>query len=228
MSELGQYIVIEGTDGAGKSTVADLLAEKFRQDGREVLRLDEPDSAKDVNQREIVPISSEIGKIVRNGNLARVALTDFYLFHASRIANWELASRPALENGIDVISARNYWSTIAYQGYGSGVDVDKIEELTFNDLGTRYTKPGHAYILDLDDEEERQRRIGGRGDLAVPDRFESEGLSFQEKVIEGYRTIGKEKGIDIIPTDNIDPQQLCLKIYRDIVERDVTTHLFWD
>lgn len=228
MSELGRYIVIEGTDGAGKSTVADLVASELRQTGREVIRVDEPDSAVNHRGEELVPISSEIGRIVRNGNLGRVALVDLFLFHTQRIANWEQASLPALAKGADVVSARNYWSTIAYQGYGSGVDIDRITDLTETDLGERYMKPDYAYILDIEDEQERQRRIGNRGELANPDAFESRGMTFQEKVINGYRTIGKELDIEVILTDKIDPKELSLKIFRDIAHRDNTTHQFWD
>ena len=198
MSHHGKYIITEGTDATGKSTVADLLAIKARQAGHEVIRVDEPDSAFNEAGGVLVPIASELRKIIKNGGLGRTALTNVLLFTASRLENWEQAVKPALERGAWVIGARNWLSTLVYQGYGEGFDLDTIKDLTKSTMGDEYLSPGHMFILDLEDEKERSRRLSERGALEVPDTFESRGDDFQLRLRKGYRAIAKENGIQIV------------------------------
>lgn len=195
MENRGKYIVIEGSDGTGKSTVANLVAEKLRDDGRSVIRVDEPDSAKNSEGEILVPIASELRRIIKDGSLGRTALTNILLFTAQRRENWLQATKPALEDGVNVVSARNYWSTEIYQGYGEGYNRNIIRALTWFAVGREYMKPDHTFILDLDDEVERQKRIASRGDLETPDTFESRDDDFQNRLLVGYRKLAHSKGI---------------------------------
>lgn len=202
MSEFGKYIVVEGTDGAGKTAVANLLAGDLSQEGKRVVRLDEPDSAylagtEDEAREALSPISIELRKIIKDGTLSRTAFTNILLFTASRLENWQ-AIQPELQKGTTVISARSWLSTLVYQGYAEGVDPAFIERITEEIMGTEYMHPDFEGILDLDDEVERARRIGNRGSLEKPDTFESRASHFQIAVLEGYRTVAHERGIPII------------------------------
>ena len=196
----GEYFVTEGTDATGKTTVANLLAEMAFNEGREVIRLDEPDSPyryipNSENPQPLAPIASEIRSIIKDGTLARTALTNIHLFTASRAESWGTVVAPALERGAYVIAARNYLSTVAYQGYAEGMEPSKIISITQNSLGEDYMHPDHLTILDLSDESERARRIAQRGVLDKPDTFESRDAAFQQRLIDGYRAIAAEYAI---------------------------------
>lgn len=189
MAERGKYIVIEGTDGTGKSTQVDLLADFLRQRGTEVVTFHEPDG---------VEIASEIRTVIKNGALARSAFTNVLLFSASRRENWLQVGKPALERGAWVLSARDYVSTLVYQGLGEGLDIALIERVTLEATDEQYMDPDHRLILDIDDEAERTRRIDARGALETPDTFESRDDDFQQSIIKGYRHIASQKKIPIV------------------------------
>jgi len=215
MENRGKYIVIEGGDGTGKSTVANLVAEKLRNDGRDVIRVDEPDSAKNDLNEPLVPIASELRRIIKDGSLGRTALTNILLFTAQRRENWLQATKPALDSGIDVVSARNYWSTEVYQGYGEGYNRHIIRGLTRFAVGKEYMRPDYTFILDLDDEVERQKRIASRGNLETPDTFESRDDDFQNKLLTGYRKLARKNGVRPIMSTK-PPTAIADEIYRGI------------
>ena len=96
------------------------------------------------------------------------------------------------------MTARNFYSTLAYQGYGEGVDLEKIEDTTRRFTDDDYMNPDLAIILGLDDTHERVRRISGRGDLAVPDTFESKDGTFQQAVNDGYLQVAKMYDLPIL------------------------------
>ncbi len=219
MSEYGIEIITEGTDATGKSSVADLLAQKAREEGREVIRVDEPDSAFNENGEVLVPISSEIRKIIKNGDLGRSALTNVLLFTASRLENWVQVEKPALERGAWVFKGRNWYSTLVYQGDGEGFDKDVITNMTQTILGEEYMSPAHSYILDLEDEGERARRLSQRGELEVPDTFESRDHDFQWRLRNGYRELAKQYGIPIISA--VPPKnEVADTIWKDITKQN--------
>jgi dTMP kinase len=202
----GEYIVTEGTDATGKTTVANLLAMRAYKEGREVIRVDEPDSAysydPNIEKPEpLSPIASEIRRIIKDGSLGRVAMNNVHLFTASRIENWFNVVQPALERGAWVIAARNWFSTLAYQGYAEGTDPQLITDITAKSLGPAYMNPDFISILDLEDEVERKRRIDERGPLDTPDTFESRDKSFQQRIIDGYRIIAHEYAIPLTSAD---------------------------
>ncbi len=200
--KFGEYIITEGTDGTGKTTVANLLALRAYKEGHEVIRVDEPDSAyvfnpDNPNPESLLPIASEIRRIIKDGTLGRTALNNVHLFTASRVENWYSATLPALQRGAWVIGARNWLSTLVYQGYAEGFNPQMIKDITLQSLGTRYMTPDHLFILDLLDEDERQRRIDSRGQLEVPDTFESMGNDFQQRLRNGYRTVAHDYNVTL-------------------------------
>lgn len=189
MPKRGKYIVIEGTDGTGKSTQVELLAERLKNQGIDSVTFHEPDG---------VPIASEVRTIIKNGDLERSALTNLLLFSACRRENWLQTGKHALENGTWVLSARDYTSTLVYQGLAEGLDLALIEQITLQATDERYVRPDCRIILDILDETERGRRIKERGKLKNPDTFESRGGDFQQQLLAGYRKIAVDKNIPII------------------------------
>ena len=186
----GTYIVIEGNDGTGKSTQAELLADYCRQQGREVIIVEEPGSD-DLGKTTL--IASYLRSLIKNGTLARDPEINLALFSAARRELWQQKIAPALNRGAIVISARNYISTLAYQGYGEGVDTDHIMTTTKLFTDERYMKPDFVIILALDNESERKKRITKRSQsIDTPDTFESRSSNFQKRIDAAYRTIASE------------------------------------
>ena len=187
MSERGKYIVIEGNDGTGKSTQVEKIRTRLAEKGIESVEYHEPAGT---------PIADEIRTIIKNGGLERDGETNLLLFTAARREIWHRAKQE-LALGRWVVTARNYYSTLAYQGYGEGLDTDLILETTrtFTDRG--YMKPDLAVVLALDDQT-RETRITGRGAIDNPDTFESRSNEFQERVNNGYLEIAWENNLRII------------------------------
>lgn len=199
----GKYIVIEGSDGTGKSTQVQLLRAELEKRGIKSIEFHEPEGA---------PIADAIRTVIKNGELPRDGQTNLLLFTAARHEIWKHA-QTELENGTWVIAARNYFSTLAYQGYGEGLDLDLITETTRTFTDETYMKPDLAVILSLDDEAERERRIKSRGELENPDTFESKSSDFQTAVKNAYLKIAKERGLPVISA-NQTPEAITGQIYK--------------
>ena len=202
MSDAGKYIVIEGNDGTGKSTQVAKLAEYFQSIGRTVCVIEEPgsDDPESDDPEKSTPIANELRKVIKNGDLARSAAVNVALFSAARRELWREKIQPALERGEIVLSARNYISTLVYQGRGEGFDESEILRLTELFTDEKYLKPDVMVILSLS-REKREERISMRGELKNPDTFESRGQDFQKKVDDGYLEIAEAYGISVISAD---------------------------
>ena len=184
----GKYIVIEGNDGTGKSTQVELLAKWLETDkGIKTFVMHEPAG---------VPIADAIRTVIKNGELKRDAETNLLLFTAARHEIWAHA-RTELQNGKWVLSARNYLSTLVYQGYAEGLDIELIRETTHRFTDKTYMNPDYTFILELA-ESDRKKRIAQRGELIHKDTFEDRDAQFQSKLDEGYRQIVDELSIESI------------------------------
>lgn len=197
MASLGKYIVIEGNDGTGKSTQVAKLADYFRERGRTVCVVEEPGSD---DPEKSTPIADELRKVIKNGDLTRSAAVNVALFSAARRELWREKIQPALERGEIVLSARNYISTLVYQGRGEGYDESEILRLTKLFTDERYLHPDIMIILSLS-HDKRAKRIAMRGELKNPDTFESRGQDFQEKITNGYLKIAKDYDIPVVLAD---------------------------
>ena len=184
----GKYIVIEGHDGTGKSTQVGLIREKLAADGINSIEFHEPQGS---------PIADEIRTVIKNGALERDGKTNLLLFTAARHEIWKHA-QAELDKGNWVVAARNYFSTLTYQGYGEGLDLELITSTTALFTNELYMQPDLAIILTLKDEQERAKRISQRGVLDTPDTFESRSEAFQTAVEQGYLAIAKEYSLPII------------------------------
>ena len=183
------YIVIEGQDGTGKSTQVRLLKEYFEKQGKEVVVMDEPDGD--------LPQAHDLHDLilVKGKDYNLEPMTNVLLFTAARAELWRKQIEPTLKNGGIVISARNWWSTLAYQCYGEGVSKSKIIRITHEALPEKYVKPDKGFILTVSDKvrEERQK---GRG--KAKETFESKPDEFQQKVNHAYPKIAKDFGVTVI------------------------------
>lgn len=221
MSKQGQYIVIEGNDGTGKTTQLELLAKRLSSLGRRVEVIEEPGSD---DPAKSTPVANYLRQLIKDRQLERSAEINLALFSAARRELWQHKISPALDSGATVLSSRNFISTLAYQGYGEGLDVTHIRQVTELFTGERYMNPDHTIILDLNDEAERIRRISQRGELECPDTFESKCGDFQRRVNQAYRDIASQYDLPIVKCissggrrKSID--EIRLEI-RQIVERE--------
>jgi len=180
-------IVIEGQDGTGKSTQAELLKEHFKKQDKEVVVLEEPDGD--------LPQAHDLHDIILTRGYNLEPLTNVLLFTAARVELWRKIAEPVLKRGGIVISARNYWSTIAYQGYGEGVSRNKIIKITKEALPERYIHPDYGFILVVSDEV-RLARQKNRGKAI--ETFEAKPDEFQQKVNSAYPHIAKDFDLELI------------------------------
>lgn len=170
MDTRGIFISLEGIDGSGKSTLARSLVDALAQK-HQVLGLREPGGT---------VISEKIREMlldVRNDGI--IGKAEAMLYAAARCQLVEEVIRPGLDRGTIIIADRYLDSTVAYQGYGRGLDLGFLEDL--NRLCTGGLKPDLTLLLDLDPQEALLRRSE-----EIPDRLEQEGLAFQIRIREGY------------------------------------------
>lgn len=181
------YIVIEGQDGTGKSTQAELLKKYFESQNKEVVMLEEPDGD--------LPQAHDLHDMILTRGYDLEPLTNVLLFTAARVELWKKIAEPVLKRGGIVISARNFWSTLAYQGYGEGVSRNKIIRITKDALPEKYIHPDYGFILTVSDKV-RLERQKGRG--KATETFEKKPNEFQQKVNSAYPKIAKEFNLEII------------------------------
>lgn len=180
------YIVIEGQDGTGKSTQVELLSQYFTKQGKNTITFHEPDGD--------LKSARALRDIIKDKTYNLNPMTHVLLFSATRLELWKKLAEPTLKSGGIVISARNWWSTLAYQGYGQGVSRSKIVRLTKSIMPTPYIHPTHSLILTLDDKT-RNLRKRTRDHNSPHDTFESKPTSFQTIVDHAYLKIAKDFNI---------------------------------
>lgn len=173
----GPFVVLEGPDGAGKSEQALRLAERLRLTGRPVTFTREPGGT---------PLGEQVRAILLDpAETRRGPLADALLFNAARSQHVSDVIRPALERGEIVVCDRFAASTLAYQGYGSGLDLALLRTIT--SLATGGLEPDLVVVIDVPVEVGLARRDAGRAEELT--RFEDadrHDLAFHQRVREGY------------------------------------------
>ena len=185
----GKFIVIEGIDGCGKTTQIDQLSKWLPKSG---LMAKE---SKLITTRE--PGGSSLGKKLRSLILENneydkpSSLAELLLYSADRAEHVSKIITPALKNNNWVISDRFSASTLAYQGYGRNINLELIKQIESIVCQEEY--PDLTFFLEISPEESILRRKN-----KIPDRIESEGIKFLEKVNKGFKLIAKEKKWKVI------------------------------
>jgi dTMP kinase len=167
-------ITFEGVEGCGKSLQAGKLYERLTEIGLPTKLIHEPGGVK---------LGEELALILKESNI--LPLTELFLFNASRSQLVYEVISPMLEKGYIVICDRFADSTVAYQGYGRGLDLNLVKTVT--EAASQGVKPALTILLDLPVE------IGlSRKEQDQLDRFEREGAEFMQKVREGYLKLARE------------------------------------
>lgn len=167
------FITLEGPDGSGKSMQVGELADFIRRQGYEVLTTREPGGTFIGDQiREV---------IMRMDNKSMNPRTEILLFCAARAQIVAELIRPQLEKGVVVLSDRYADSTLAYQGYGHGIDLDILRRILI--FATGGLVPDLTLLLDVDVEKGLARRHSGGGEWNRLDDYE---LAFHQRVRKGY------------------------------------------
>ena len=180
VADRGLFITFEGTDGAGKTRQIERLSVDLRQAGYDICLTREPGGT---------PISERIRDMLLNPDYSEMAVTtELLLYAASRAQHVSEVIKPALEAGKVVISSRFADAMVVYQGYGRGLDLERIHYL--NRIATDGVTPDVTFVLDLPVEIGLQRVRKSRGGL---DRLEREEIEFHRRLREGYRTLAKEE-----------------------------------
>ena len=185
----GKFIVIEGIDGCGKTTQIDELSKWLPSSGLINKK------SKLITTRE--PGGSQLGKKLRglildnNANNKPSSLAELLLYSADRAEHVSKIIAPALKNNNWVISDRFSDSTLAYQGYGRNINIEIIKNIESIVCQGEY--PDLTFFLEISPEESILRRKN-----EMPDRIESEGIKFLEKVNEGFKIIAREKNWTVI------------------------------
>jgi dTMP kinase len=171
------FITFEGPEGSGKSTQIQRLGAWFREAGRECVVTKEPGGT---------PISDRIRAILLDSAAAGMdPMTELLLYAASRRQHVVEVIRPALQRGIAVLCDRYTDATLAYQGYGRLLDLDRLQ--TLNQWATDGVKPDLTLLFDLDEATGLARAHARNADMDVDEgRFELEDLRFHRRVREGY------------------------------------------
>ncbi len=170
----GRYIAFEGIDGAGKTTVAEAVAERLVEDGHRVEIVREPggtDSG-DAIRQIVLPSEDDLAP-----------WTEALLFAAARAQlAYEVVS-PLLAEGVWVVTDRSVFSSLAYQGAGRGLGVETVRQVNAAGLGDVW--PDLVVLLDLEAAEGLRRQ-------ADPDRIGGEGIELQQRVASAYSDLAEE------------------------------------
>ena len=172
------FLTVEGIEGAGKSTFIGLLEDELTKRGVDFLHTREPGGC--ALGRQIRPLLLDASQKVS-------ARAELFLFLADRAQHVADTIRPALERGQWVVCDRYADSTIAYQGYGRGMDPEELQKL--NDYATDGLWPDITFLLDLPAEVGLGRalaRNGREGLTQSEGRFEAEALAFHQRIREGF------------------------------------------
>ncbi|MGE5416988.1 MAG: dTMP kinase [Acidobacteriota bacterium] len=198
----GILITFEGIDGAGKTTQWNKLASFLKGWGYPVETIREPGGS---------AISEKIRDLlldVRNEGMQPMA--EAMLYAAARAQLVEEVLKPLLAKGTIVLADRFTDSTIAYQGYGRGMDVDLLAQI--NRLATGGLKPDLTFLLDLEVSEAARRMQWN-----APDRMEKQGAAFQQKVRDGYLALAAATERIVVVNAAQSEAEMAKEIYDRVV-----------
>jgi dTMP kinase len=202
----GKLITFEGIEGCGKTTQMDLICSELDSRGKTLVRTREPGGTR---------IGEEIRRILLNPQNSDLAdMAELFLYFADRAQHVAERIRPALEQGALVLCDRFMDATLAYQGYGRGLDRSHIFDM--NRIATGGVKPDLTLLIDLPVEiglERAMVRNREEGIAHSEGRFEEEEAAFHNRVRKGYLQIAEEEPDRFKMVDGRrSPEETCKQI----------------
>lgn len=196
----GKFIVIEGVEGVGKSRQCALLSKALEEKGLPVVVTREPGGA---------PLSEMLRTLILDPLYSPDPVTELYLYSAARRDHLNKVVFPALEAGKIVVCDRFIYSTLAYQGYGRGIDLDFIREINAHTIYPLTVDL--ALFLDVPPEAGFLRK----GGADKKDRLERETIEFFDRVYDGFKRMSAAG--EIVAVDaNGEKEQTAANILRAI------------
>ena len=197
------FVTFEGPEGSGKSTQIQLLDRALRARGLGVVCTREPGGT---------AIGEQIRDVLHShANTAMVPSAEVLLYSADRAQHVAEVVAPALARGDIVISDRYAESTLAYQGYGRGLDMEALRRITAFAIGELW--PDLVIYLDLDVElglrRKQREQAAGRGEW---NRMDQEGLAFHRRVREGYLAMARAEPGRWLVVDGNQPVETIHRI----------------
>ncbi|MDX9754855.1 MAG: dTMP kinase [bacterium] len=202
----GLFITIEGIEGAGKTTIAAKLEEWLTALGHRVYRTREPGGT---------PLGESLRQILLDANTPLGLEAELLLIEAARAQLMREVILPRLAAGETIVLDRHTDSTMAYQGYGRGLEKDVIQ--TLSTFATQGRNPDLTVLLDLDAETGLHRAQRVTQQTGLKDRFENEHIDFMKRIRQGFLAIAHK-----------NPQRILLipaGVDVDSVWQMIVTHL---
>jgi dTMP kinase len=198
----GRFLVIDGPDGAGKTTQAVRIADFFRARGEDVVTLREPGAT---------PAGEAIRDLLLDSCTDVTPLAEMLLYQAARAQVVETVIRPELARGRTVVLDRYWYSTAAYQAHGLGLDPASVRHVSA--VATGGLEPDHVFILDVDPEIGLARIDGER------DRIEGRPLAYHRRVRDGFLAEAEALGDRATVLDASRPADDVAAGIRAVLER---------
>lgn len=198
--EKGIFITIEGPEGAGKTTIIEMLLEKLESEGYPIMKTREPGG---------IEISEQIRNVILNkNNTAMDGRTEALLYAAARRQHLVEKVLPAIEQGFIVLCDRFIDSSLAYQGFARGIGMDEVYSINTFAIDNRM--PDATLYFDIDPEIGMKRINDHKG--REVNRLDLENLEFHRKVREGYQLLSRKYSNRIIEIDASQPLQKVYEI----------------
>jgi dTMP kinase len=188
---VGKFIVFEGGNGSGKSSVINALSQKINEKTPQcVLTTREPGGTNVGTQIRTLLLNPEFSSQL-------VSRAEMFLFAADRAVHVDTIIKPALARGQMVFSDRYYFSTICFQSFGKGVERGLVDQI--NSIAIDNTQPDLVILLDVDPVTGLSRTTKRNSDSV--DSYEQEKIEFHQKVRDAYNVIAHESKVPFYTVD---------------------------
>lgn len=207
----GIFMTLEGGEGSGKTTHARRLCERLTAHGLDVLQTREPGGTL---------LAERLRSILLDHSEESIAPeTEAFLILAARRQHVDHVIKPALARGMTVVCDRFSDSTMAYQGYGRGMDRRVLR--TMNDLATGKLVPHLTLLFDVPVAVGLSRR---RGRVATQNRLDREAERFHRKVRAGFRVLARQEPRRIRVIDAAEPLETVAQTVEELIIDWLKTH----
>ncbi|WP_198006058.1 dTMP kinase [Francisella salina] len=200
---MSKFIVIEGLDGAGKSTAIGIIKKYLDSRSLATVYTREPGGTKVAEEIRALALKDCEEEMVASD-------TELLLMYASRVQHVEALIKPALESNLHVVSDRFYWSSMAYQGGGRELGFDKLNAL--NETFLKDCQPDLTIYLDIDP----AVGLARAGKVGSPDRIEKAGLAFFDRTRAVFKSL---------VTKNNNAYEIDASQSIDVIEKEICTIL---